>query len=290
MKGLTTSGAWIEQPDGGRVPLAGNCAVGRSSSNTLVIADSRVSRHHATIHAQDAGEFWLIDLGSINGTLRNGQRVTQPVQLRDGDRITIAETTFAFRQNENPAREETGTTTATVREVRQERRWLVLADMEGFTPLSQRLAPEELAKVVGQWLTAGREGVERHGVTMNKYTGDGWLACWPDRDGSAAQVAAAVRALRAQLEGGGPRFRVVVHCGSVSMGGAVGTGEEYLLGPEVNFTFRMEKFAGGAGAAFCFSIAAWVLLRRHLRLARIAGKHVLKGFPGSYEFFELRRE
>lgn len=253
----------------------------------IVVADPKASRHHATIHVQDAGEFWLIDLGSINGTLRNGRRVVQPVRLKNGDRITVAETTFAFLQEEPPEEASHGTTSATVAEVRQEMRWLLLADIEGFTPMSQRLPAEKLAEVVGQWIGAGREIVERHGGSMNKYTGDGYLACWPESAESAAHVAAAVLAFRRQLDQAGPRFRVIVHHGKVAMGGAIKVGEDYLLGSEVNFIFRVEKVAAGVGAAFCFSSAAATLLGKLLPLTPIAGGHELKGFPGTYDFFQL---
>lgn len=289
VKDCTANGAWIEKPGGEPVPLAGNCALGRSSSNTLVIADSKVSRHHATIHAQDAGEFWLIDLGSINGTLRNGQRVTQPVRLHDGDRITIAETTFVFHQTETAGGEGTGTTSATVPSVLEEQRWLLLADIEGFTLLSQRLPAEELAKLVGQWIGAGRETVRRSGGRVVKYTGDGYLACWPESAESAAQVVTAMQEFRAQRARGGPAFRVIVHHGRVAIGGAAGLGEELLMGSDVNFVFRAEKVAAEAGAAFCFSAAACARLGGGLALEPVPGSHLLKGFPGTYEFFQLRQ-
>lgn len=36
-----------------------------------------------------AGEYWLVDLGSRNGTYVNERRVSRPTPLRDGDRIQI---------------------------------------------------------------------------------------------------------------------------------------------------------------------------------------------------------
>lgn len=288
MENASTNSAWIEKPDGSRVPLAGNCGLGRSSSNTLLIENAQVSRHHATIHAQDASEYWLIDLGSINGTLRNGQRVTQPVRLRDGDRMTIAETTLTFRQMETEADDNAGTTSVTAPAVREEWRWLLLADLEGFTPLSQRLPAEELAKMVGQWIGTGREVIGRLGGRVVKYTGDGYLACWPESAESAAQIVAAMQEFRAQSARGGPRFRMIVHHCRVVTGGAAGVGEELLMGPEVNFVFRAEKVAAEMGVAFCFSSVARDLLCHLLALEQITGSHVLKGFPGAYQFFQLR--
>jgi ABC-type multidrug transport system ATPase subunit/pSer/pThr/pTyr-binding forkhead associated (FHA) protein len=47
-----------------------------------------VSRRHAEIRRND-GQSVLHDLGSFNGTLLNDQRITQPTQLFDGDRIQL---------------------------------------------------------------------------------------------------------------------------------------------------------------------------------------------------------
>jgi adenylate cyclase len=281
------SSVWLERVDGAPVPVVGNCALGRSASNAVTIADPRVSRHHATIHAQDEGEYWLIDLGSSNGTQLNARRVVQPQRLKDGDRIVIADAAFVFRQTAAATEESASGALPTVQEVRQETRWLVLADIEGFTPLSQRLTPDELATLVGQWLRGGREVVEAHGGAVNKYLGDGWLACWPGE--AADAVCAVVAALRERSVAAAPRFRVIVHHGTVAIGGAAAHGEEYLLGPEVNFIFRVEKVAASAGAAFCFTEAAYRRLGATIDLEPIPGRHELKGFPGDYEIFAWAR-
>jgi adenylate cyclase len=286
----TPLSVWLERADGARVPVAGNCGLGRSKANAVVIADARVSRHHATIHAQDGGEYWLIDLGSSNGTQLNGHRAVQPQRLKDGDRIAIADTAFVFRQDGTAESGSTSDALPTVQEVRQEERWLVLADIEGFTPLSQRLAPDDLATLVGQWLRMGREIVEANGGTVNKYLGDGWLACWPGGAAGQGRLAAAVQTLRARKDETELKFRVVVHHGVVAVGGAARNGEECLLGPEVNFIFRVEKVAGAMGAAFCFTETATALLAAQLALEPIAGRHELKGFAGDYAFFQMPKE
>lgn len=65
-------------------------SIGRLASNTLVINDSQVSLQHAEVRPEGAG-YVLIDLGSSNGTLLNGQllfpQIPQP--LRNGDLIAI---------------------------------------------------------------------------------------------------------------------------------------------------------------------------------------------------------
>ena len=84
------SPVWLEQVDGGRVEIQGTCSLGRAPSNQFVLRDEKVSRRHAIVHAQGQNEFWLVDLGSSNGTYVNGRRVAQPIQLRDRERWRAA--------------------------------------------------------------------------------------------------------------------------------------------------------------------------------------------------------
>jgi pSer/pThr/pTyr-binding forkhead associated (FHA) protein len=60
--------AWLEKANGEHVPINGACSIGRSATNELVVADEKVWRRRALIHIQGANEYWLVDLGSSNGT------------------------------------------------------------------------------------------------------------------------------------------------------------------------------------------------------------------------------
>src|SRR6185436_16982756 len=89
--------AWLESPAGVRTPIHGSCFIGRSATNNVVLPDDRVSRRHAMVHAQGENDFWVIDLGSSNGTYVNGRRIPQPSRLADKDRLEIGGHTFTFR-------------------------------------------------------------------------------------------------------------------------------------------------------------------------------------------------
>jgi Protein of unknown function (DUF3662)/Inner membrane component of T3SS, cytoplasmic domain len=66
--------------------------VGRAADNDLVLADGRVSRHHARITGR-RGTLVYTDLGSTNGSRVNGAPVSELV-LGAGDRIELGDTTL----------------------------------------------------------------------------------------------------------------------------------------------------------------------------------------------------
>ena len=68
---------------------------GRNTDNTIVFAGGRASRRHAEIRRAGA-DYLLSDLGSSNGTLVNGQRLTAPHRLRHGDTFEIGDDAFRF--------------------------------------------------------------------------------------------------------------------------------------------------------------------------------------------------
>jgi Protein of unknown function (DUF3662)/FHA domain len=68
--------------------------LGRSRECDIRVADANVSRRHAELRQEDA-TYWIVDLGSTNGTEVNGQRVER-AKLDDGDRITIGGTDVLF--------------------------------------------------------------------------------------------------------------------------------------------------------------------------------------------------
>src|SRR5213082_4321811 len=123
-------GAWLETA-GERFPIIGNCSIGRGPKSTVVLDSPKVSRRHAIINVQNIGEFWLIDLGSSNGTFLNKRRVHQPVRLCDLDQIIIGDVAFTFRQPEEITNEmRTTMAQQTIRETANIPCWLLVADIE----------------------------------------------------------------------------------------------------------------------------------------------------------------
>lgn len=70
-------------------------SVGRHPNNTIQLLDRVVSKEHCTIEAR-GGRYVLRDLGSLNGTYVNGQRVVGEQVLNDGDEVALGNTRLVF--------------------------------------------------------------------------------------------------------------------------------------------------------------------------------------------------
>jgi len=80
------------------IPLARTTilTIGRDPSNDLVLPDAMVSRRHAVIEHR-SGQFFLRDCSSANGSVVNGDRVSER-GLRDGDLVAIGSMRLLFRE------------------------------------------------------------------------------------------------------------------------------------------------------------------------------------------------
>ena len=286
--GENSPAAWIERADAPRVEIEGSCSIGRSSSSQIVLASEKVSRRHAVVSHQAGDEYWLMDLGSGNGTYLNGRRLTQPAQLRDGNLISIGDFEMTFR-NPLPAGlrpAESFVAMQTMLEIKTKRCWLLLADIESSTKMGQMLSAEELPVLTGRWFASCRKIIEAHGGAINKYLGDGFFAYWHHEDDTPIKVAQALDALKQLQTEAAPRFRIVLHQGKIAMGGGASIAEESLSGVEVNFAFRMEKLAGQLQRPRMMSDAA----RSQIEFSeppQSLGRHPLSGFQGDFEFFSF---
>jgi pSer/pThr/pTyr-binding forkhead associated (FHA) protein len=74
----------------------GGALIGRSRECDVVLADANVSRRHAEIRPAAAGTWTIADLGSTNGVLVNGHRISGLESLRPGDRIALGTADIGF--------------------------------------------------------------------------------------------------------------------------------------------------------------------------------------------------
>jgi two-component system cell cycle response regulator len=70
--------------------------LGRTVEADLIFHDEQISRRHASIvFNPDTKSYFLVDLGSTNGTFVNDQPVTK-IELKDGDKIFLGSTVLKF--------------------------------------------------------------------------------------------------------------------------------------------------------------------------------------------------
>ena len=81
------------------------CKIGRAAENDVCIRDQSVSQRHARVVLTPAGEVFVEDLGSTNGTYVNGEKVVRRT-LRDGDKVHVGPRhalEFRYQVNDAPA-------------------------------------------------------------------------------------------------------------------------------------------------------------------------------------------
>lgn len=76
-------------------------SLGRHPNNTIQLLDKIVSKEHCILELRD-GQFLLRDLGSLNGTYVNGDRVRGEQFLRHGDEIALGSTRARYDDGSGP--------------------------------------------------------------------------------------------------------------------------------------------------------------------------------------------
>jgi adenylate cyclase len=246
-------GKLIHEAGGETYELGEISTLGRSRDAVVPVGDPRASRQHALIRRQPDG-YWFFDLGSSNGSYINERRVTTAQLLRNDDVVRIGDCEMRF-EGSIPVVDAAMDTLShqTLIGVRSRDAVILVSDIEGFTALSEQLAPDELAPVIGSWYSAVGRVLDGHGATVDKFIGDCVLAYWMDTSvpvrREALRAALALqrvaeeveRAHEATLGRVGLAFRTgaAIHLGPVAYG-AISAGEFTLLGDAVNLAFRLE--------------------------------------------------
>jgi len=173
-----------------RLEGANSWTIGRSPGNAFVLNDDAMSRRHALVQQMQPGKFYLIDLGSRNGSSLNGRRITTSVELHDGDSILCGSTTLIFHHQISEG--ETAGTTPGARAtepdsldnhatlILYEKRLLtvLVVDIRGFTQLAQQLDEALLAQSMGTWFRELGSVLRRNGCATDKYIGDAAMGVW----------------------------------------------------------------------------------------------------------------
>lgn len=86
--------------DGTKVAVkAGVLSIGRSAESSVPLNDTNVSRRHAEIRSRGEGQtiqWFVVDVGSTNGTMLNGVKVNGEQKLKAGDSLMFGNTSARF--------------------------------------------------------------------------------------------------------------------------------------------------------------------------------------------------
>jgi adenylate cyclase len=141
---------------------------------------------------------------------------------------------------------------------------VLFVDIEGFTSLSERLAPDELVRTLNMFYAAVAEPLARHDGVINQFQGDAVLATFnaprlnPDHAANAIDAALEIQALlNARTFGDGLvlRARIGINTGIVTHG-LIGTPDRLgytVIGDEVNIASRLEALNKQYGTSIIVS-------------------------------------
>lgn len=235
--------------------------VGRGKENDLVLNDQWISRHHAILQTTDTGDFYLIDLGSLNGTFVNGRRVTVPVTLNNGDQVTFGKTGVQFycppqlnKADETVSVIKDINSTSTLHE--RQLTSVMVVDMRNFTVLTRQLDEQVLSQMIGNWFREAGNIIRDMGSWVDKYIGDAVMAIWfhgkqdvnPDEIRQIFLAVNQINRMTQKLSSDYPLpFQLQIGAGintGYAMVGNTGSSEhpDYTaIGDTVNAAFRLES-------------------------------------------------
>lgn len=133
---------------------------------------------------------------------------------------------------------------------------VLFSDIRGFTSMSERMSPEDVASFLREYLTVMTEAVFKEGGTVDKYIGDAIMALWNvpiEQPDHAARAVRTALAFQEHLKPLGARFREK-YGGDLRCGVGINTGEavvgtigseqrlEYTaIGDTINLGSRLES-------------------------------------------------
>ena len=198
------------------------------------------------------------DLGSLNGTWVNGERISSPTVLAPGDVVKVGTTRIEVLAVGGRGLASVPRSSPTPVEAEDELRpvSVLFADVVGSTPLAERLDPEEYAALIGGCVDRMCRAVEQFGGVIDAYMGDGIAAFFgfpaaTEDDAERAATAALTRRggdrRRTRTRCGRPgtlpdlNVRVGVNSGQVAIG-VVGASERHpvALGDTMNVAARLQ--------------------------------------------------
>ena len=229
-----------------KYPCGPVVAIGRDAANTVPLDDTTVSLSHALIRMVGREQYYLIDLGSRNGSFLNDRRISTPKLLQSGDVIAIGSTSFIFHQKEIAEKflpDEGLTVEATTLHVvsRVVLTTILVADIRGFTKLAESISIENLTEVMSQWIELVEKAVEKRNGRVDKFIGDAVMAVWDNEGDPGEHVLESLRTsceIQELTRNLGKKY--LPETTELRVGVGINSGEA-ALGDAANLAFRLES-------------------------------------------------
>src|SRR6266511_3837110 len=196
-----------------RFEVTGEMVIGRTDAD-ITIEDPLISRRHAVVRAADS-TLEIEDLGSLNGTVVNSEKLEGPRRLQPGDVIMVGSTTIEVEGSlipsgsrtmlasvppilppappapepepeaaptppppppPQPAREQRTPPPPPAEGDELRPVTALFADIVGSTSLGERLSADEVKVVIGECVTRMCHAVEQFGGDVQSHMGDGIAA------------------------------------------------------------------------------------------------------------------
>lgn len=270
-------------------------SIGRHPQCEVVISDDpMVSRKHALVQRESSGEYYLSDLGSRNGTTRNGVPVTSPVLLQDGDSFTIGSHRFAFHHASKSTEEIEAFDPTDVLVVERMITILVL-DIRNYTVLARELGEARITEIMNKLFHKAGELLKGKGSWAQKYIGDAVMAFWVhgEDEGTPPEIVAIFESLvglsdliddlNTEFEPPRPlAWGAGINSGVAVTGnmGSAGLSDHTAMGDAVNKAFRLESATKEVGRDVVVGQSTYQLMALPAEAASAFSDHQieLKGY------------
>jgi class 3 adenylate cyclase len=223
------------------IALDRRLSMGRAPDGELVLQEPRASRSHAQIWQVSAGRYRIRDLGSLNGTYVNGQRIGGARDLFHGDEIQIGSASLRFLSPGcvraeapaiDPLRPEPQSAVVPEEPLVAQRLAVLAVSVRSYGSLAEKLPRETLAEFMHGWHHAAGERARGHGALVDDPIDGGVLvAAWPAPGDGVAPLESALRAARDVQRCAGEMaraFRDRFEIGFFEVGAGIEVGEGLL--------------------------------------------------------------
>jgi adenylate cyclase len=244
---------------------------------------------------RENGSYWLVDLGSRNGSYVNSRRVSTPVSLKHKDRLSFGDQEFEF-QNAAGGTSPTGPATTsgprnapTTAIHLQSLTTILVADIRDYTRLARTLPESLLSQALGTWFLRVGQIAQSQGSWAQRYIGDAVMAVWVHEAGAHLETDL-MRALRAinriaaatgEIHQSLPLPAPLRIGAGVNTGNAIVGGSEYTaLGDTVNAAFRLEAATKELGLGVALGERSFSALPESVRSLFVQRAATLKGYDG----------